>query len=66
MADVFKPGDVVRLKSGGPLMTVEKRVPTGIQCTWFDGMNVMSHSFRPESLVLADTSKGDVTIQMGD
>ena len=40
-AMVFKVGDVVRLKSGGALMTVFKlfKSPEGremVQCTWFD------------------------------
>ena len=31
-----KNGDVVRLKSGGPLMTVIENDPTqGIRCCWF-------------------------------
>ena len=41
LAMVFKVGDVVRLKSGGALMTVFKffKSPEGremVQCTWFD------------------------------
>lgn len=37
----FKPGDVVRLKSGGPRMTVEKVGKTqfgddGVWCVWFE------------------------------
>ena len=40
MPDAFKPGDVVRLKSGGPAMTVTKLNPAGIEngatCQWFN------------------------------
>jgi len=37
MADELKPGDVVTLKSGGPLMTIEKRETDGrFWCTWFN------------------------------
>jgi len=41
MANGFKPGDVVRLKSGGPVMTItdvgkDSGVPTA-WCTWFTG-----------------------------
>jgi len=40
-AMIFKVGDVVRLKSGGAMMTVSKlfKSPDGremVQCTWFD------------------------------
>jgi uncharacterized protein YodC (DUF2158 family) len=38
MAEQLKPGDVVKLKSGGPLMTVKKREGDGrVWCEWFDG-----------------------------
>lgn len=39
MSDVFQPGNVVRLKSGGPLMTVEQVGATNISVVWFDGGN---------------------------
>lgn len=32
----FKVGDPVRLKAGGPEMTVEKVNSNGIYCAWFD------------------------------
>lgn len=38
MAETFKPGDVVQLKSGGPKMTVNKLLPIPnepISCRWF-------------------------------
>jgi uncharacterized protein YodC (DUF2158 family) len=42
MADDFKPGDVVRMKSGGPAMTVEYigkqhmgSSTNAAQCSWF-------------------------------
>lgn len=40
----FRPGDVVRLKSGGPKMTVTKCTRIGIDVCWFDreGMNKTS------------------------
>jgi len=36
-ADRFKPGDIVALKSGGPLMTVTRVEGGRTWCEWFDG-----------------------------
>jgi uncharacterized protein YodC (DUF2158 family) len=54
MAINFKVGDVVRLKSGGPDMTVNA-VGVGIcndqvYCVWFDGKKKGGESFPPEAL----------------
>lgn len=35
----FKLGDVVKLKSGGPSMTVEEICDSSIQCCWFSAAN---------------------------
>lgn len=44
----FNIGDVVRLKSGGPAMTVEAVAPSGggLVCVWFnkDGMKFETQS----------------------
>ena len=39
MADAFKPGDIVQLKSGGPPMTVTRLVDGGkvLYTSWFAG-----------------------------
>lgn len=57
MAENFNKGDVVRLKSGGPTMTVEDCVEgadgtiTAIFCGWFDDKNVRQRDhFAPEAL----------------
>ena len=50
----FKDGDLVRLKSGGPLMTVENhRKDDMIEVRWFDGASLSGDAFRSECLVLA-------------
>lgn len=57
MSDTLKTGDVVQLKSGGPLMTVEwvgESSMTGTvvaSCQWFDEKNkVFNQAFPPASL----------------
>jgi uncharacterized protein YodC (DUF2158 family) len=55
MAEVkaeFKVGDVVRLKSGGPLMTVRFGDVDWLSTTWFDETHnlVQEHSFRPQQV----------------
>lgn len=51
----FEEGDTVKLKSGGPTMTVEGESQFGgIVCTWFDGNEVKSRSFMPKSLKLVE------------
>ena len=53
----FKIGDIVALKSGGPLMTVDS-VPSGeiqhINCVWFDDVTVKRWTFNAEALKRGD------------
>lgn len=57
----FKVGDVVRLKSGGPSMTVvgfQKTHPSMASCVWFlSGEELYKEFFTVESLMYA--SAGD-------
>ena len=48
----IKIGDVVRLKSGGPKMTVQWLYPTdeAVRCSWFKGLDIQEAVFRVESL----------------
>jgi uncharacterized protein YodC (DUF2158 family) len=39
----FNVGDVVRLKSGGPDMTVDNANFSRVVCTWFDSNNILHH-----------------------
>ena len=55
---IFELGDLVRLKSGGPIMTVinvrfEKSGQTfdAICCTWYDGTKYSEHEFDCRVLV---------------
>ncbi|SIS85811.1 YodC family protein [Phaeovulum vinaykumarii] len=56
MAQKFKPGDIVQLKSGGPSMTVSEVATnykgnfTGYQCEWFKGASKESAHFTEETL----------------
>jgi uncharacterized protein YodC (DUF2158 family) len=52
----FKPGDIVRLKSGGPAMTVESMGDDGINCVWFDGKRRQAKRFVPQTLTTAEPS----------
>lgn len=55
----LQPGDVVRLKSGGPWMTVERRIRSSavqetIGCSWFVAGDCLSNSFAEEALISRD------------
>jgi uncharacterized protein YodC (DUF2158 family) len=56
MADEFKPGDVVQLKSGGPFMTIIKLAAGTADCEWFDDKkNPQERRFAVTSLKLRET-----------
>jgi uncharacterized protein YodC (DUF2158 family) len=50
----FQPGDVVRLKSGGPAMTVHEISEHEIKCVWIDGNKKYQESFGPHLLIGED------------
>ena len=58
MEDILKPGKIVKLKSGGPKMTVTrtgKSALTGkdaVWCVWFVGTKKLEEPFAPETLEL--------------
>jgi uncharacterized protein YodC (DUF2158 family) len=43
------PGDVVQLKSGGPLMTVQSVDADGVICIWFDEKKKLTNARFPEA-----------------
>lgn len=67
MADTFNPGDRVRLKSGGPEMTVVKfgkfTLVEGYLCQWFDAKSTLQSEVFTEptlELVPARANNADV------
>ena len=62
MANQWKKGDVVQLKSGGPKMTVAQvgtytfgvTTPEDTVCVWFEGPKQQEHTFDEETLKKAD------------
>ncbi|WP_156520993.1 YodC family protein [Magnetospirillum moscoviense] len=50
--DDIKAGDTVRLKSGGPDMTVKWVEEGEAYCEWFDKSEVKGHTFTLAQLVL--------------
>jgi uncharacterized protein YodC (DUF2158 family) len=51
----FKEGDTVRLRSGGPLMTVKTLHADGtLWCEWFDKNKLEGAEFKPASLEADD------------
>ncbi|MEJ7604533.1 MAG: DUF2158 domain-containing protein [Kofleriaceae bacterium] len=47
----MKAGDVVRLKGGGPRMTVEVVDDGGVQCVWFDSTDRLQRDTYDAELV---------------
>lgn len=64
MTNKFSSGELVKLKSGGPVMTVkEQDLYKNVFCVWFDAINnVRESSFKFDTLTLHDT-QGFYTIQ---
>lgn len=51
MATQFNPGDLVQLKSGGPLMTVKQIQSNGdLFCIWFEGAKQNNGVFAPATV----------------
>lgn len=50
----FKLGDLVKLKSGGPVMTVNRNIDQFTSCIWFHPLTqeLKDATFKTEQLVL--------------
>lgn len=51
----FGAGDLVRLKSGGPVMTVRavsvwNAENVNVECDWFDGVSLRAETFKQQTL----------------
>lgn len=65
MAD-FKKGDTVRVKSGGPLMTVAELGPEdGVKCVWFDGKHREEDVFDAAVLKISESGISVASISRG-
>jgi len=61
MRNKFSEGDIVKLKSGGPNMSVREVKDSGklIFCQWFAGSNLKHGQFNEETLEIVKEEKGD-------
>jgi uncharacterized protein YodC (DUF2158 family) len=57
--DPIRPGDTVRLRSGGPAMTVVKKIPACWECVWFAGDERRSATFVELDLAAEPADRGD-------
>ena len=58
--DTFNPGDVVKLNSGGPAMTISyigRSDDRRIYCQWFHGNDLTEGSFYAEALTKTEPRK---------
>jgi uncharacterized protein YodC (DUF2158 family) len=56
----LKPGDVVRLKSGGPRMTIRDAADSGLWlCDWFEGGKHEQDVFTEAQLKLVESAEKD-------
>jgi uncharacterized protein YodC (DUF2158 family) len=66
MSGNFGKGSVVRLKSGGPQMTVRDVVDGGwAVCDWFDGKEAKTANFQTDQLDLVDQSPKTMPVRRG-
>jgi uncharacterized protein YodC (DUF2158 family) len=60
---MFREGDLVRLRSGGPTMTVSmvcRGDGISYNCSWFDGANRKTENFSEGELVRVSPSESTV------
>jgi uncharacterized protein YodC (DUF2158 family) len=67
---IWKPGDLVRLKSGGPIMTVSAITSRDkVDCHWFVGETLKATEFHSNALTSPDMSSlsdGQIMAELSD
>ena len=58
----FQRGDVVRLRSGGPEMTVREEKKGSVVCDWSENETTRRDSFYAEQLISVDRGPDDIEI----
>ena len=48
----YSPGDIVRLRSGSPSMTVERTSDRMVECAWFVDGQLRTGSFDADALTI--------------
>jgi uncharacterized protein YodC (DUF2158 family) len=63
MAQQFQPGDTVRIKSGGPVMTVDgyDDITESVNCSWFQGQKRQSGTFIEATLEKATPFRATIS-----
>ena len=59
----FEKGDVVRLKSGGPKMTVDEVEESQVYCVWFDDKNTRKQDRFEAATLEAAASAGNTVLR---
>ena len=59
MSNQFKIGDRVKLKSGGPVLTVNRTDGDGVEVIWFEGANIKSAWISIDALEKAERIQGE-------
>ncbi|RPI19510.1 MAG: DUF2158 domain-containing protein [Ignavibacteriae bacterium] len=61
----FHKGDIVRLKSGSPQMTIQAITNNGlVDCIWFDKDGKHVESFPVETLEKVDSNESSISFQL--
>lgn len=65
MSDAFVVGDVVQLKSGGQVMTIEEIDGDDVSCVWFEGKALQRQTFGAGTLKKHSPPTGPLRVVRG-